>query len=125
MWIFDTLKNWVKKGTDTVIDTTAKVGNFMEEKSATLVEKVPGGHDLKVKAEKYTEQAVDRVGNETKDMIKEWQDFIESHLKKADTPETTTVSPTEATASPVAEPEKKVVEKEATEPKKSHSHKKK
>lgn len=127
MWLFDSLKARVKKWTDTVIDTTAKVWNFMEEKSATLMEKVPWGHELKEKASEFTEKAVDRVWTETKEMIQEWQWFIESHLKKNDiTPESKPVAATtDAAPTTISEPEKKVVEKEATEPKKSHPHKKK
>ena len=132
MWLFDAIKTRVKKWTDTVIDTTAKVGNYMEEKWATLMEKVPGGHNLKEKAATYTEKAVDRVGSETKEMIKEWQWFIDSHMKK----DTKTVDTTASISVAVVEPivpvvekahveEKKTIEKKHTESKKSHPHKKK
>jgi hypothetical protein len=43
----------------------------MEEKASTLVEKVPGGHDFKQKATAFTEKAVDGIGAEIKDMVKE------------------------------------------------------
>ncbi len=139
MWLFDSIKNRVKKWTDTVIDTTAKVGNFMEEKSATLIEKVPGGHEFKEKASVYTEKTVDRIWTETKEMIKEWHEFVDSHMKKAETP---TTEATTATPTPVAEvatiPEvktevveethdthKKEVEKKAHTTKKPHTHTKK
>ena len=136
MWLFDSLKTRVKKWTDTVIDTTAKVWNFMEEKSATLMEKVPGWHDLKEKAAEYTEKAVDRVGTETKEMIKEWQGFIDSHIKKADTttPETkaevatpTVIAPENTipatpVVAPVAETHESVTE--STEKVEHHTHKK-
>lgn len=130
MWLFDSIKAWVKKGTDTVIDTTAKVGNYMEEKSSTLMEKVPGGHEFKEKASTYTEKAVDRIGTETKEMIKEGHEFVDSHMKHEAKPADTIVPPVTPVESvaPVVEvvpiDENKVVEKEHTEPKKSHTHKK-
>ena len=103
MWLLDSIKTRVKKWTDTIIEKTAKVGNYMEEKSATLIEKVPGGHEFKEKAAVYTEKTVDRIGSETKEMIKEWHEFVDSHMKKsAATTETKVETVAPVVTAPVA-----------------------
>lgn len=139
MWLLDTIRTWVKKWKDTVVDTTTKVGNYMEEKSATLVDKLPGADAIKTKAATYTEKTVDRIGHETKDMIKEGHEFIDSHMKKhpeaatpADATKTEPVATTidtpqvaEKVEAKVEVHEDKKVEEEHASSKKAPAHKKK
>jgi hypothetical protein len=82
MWFIDTLRNRVKKWTDTVIETWTKVGKFVEEKWDLVIEKIPGWKDLSEKASHFAEDAVNRVWKESQDLIKSWEKFIDTHTKK-------------------------------------------
>jgi hypothetical protein len=96
MWFIDTLRNRVKKWTDTVIETWTKVGKFVEEKSDLVIEKIPGWKDLSEKASHFAEDAVNRVWKESQDLIKSGEKFIDSHTKKSWTASETSPAPKES-----------------------------
>lgn len=77
MGIMDTMRWWIKTWTEKVSKATENVGDFIEKKASTLVDHIPGGKTFKEKANTYTEKTVNRIGDETKTMVKEWKDAVE------------------------------------------------
>lgn len=108
MWFIDTLRSRVKKWTDTVIETGTKVGKFVEEKWDLVIEKIPWGKDLSEKASHFAEDAVNRVGKESQDLIKSGEKFIDTHTQKTPSTDTapTSEKPSETASSSETESKK-------------------
>ena len=95
MWFLDKLRSLATTSKDKILAKTISLGNYMETTSAKLVDKLPGWDSIKKKAEEYTKKTVSWIGEESKEMIKEWKEFVHDHMHKTepakkDTKDTTT-----------------------------------